>query len=394
MKTFVTKNILFAFLVLFLSLGGCPRSEILSSLADTGCSGGPGCINTDAPEGEDTGDPSELTIRMVGDDLIHGVIYQYCLQADGTYNFDSVFEHMKDEIQMADIAIINQETILVDNPGDISDYPNFGTPEAIGHSIVSSGFDVIAHATNHTMDRGIHSVLSTVNFWKTNYPEILYLGIHDTPEDSPIRYLTKKDITVGFVNYTYGLNGIRRPRGMEFSVNLLTDSGIETTLQEARANCDLLVAVLHVGEEYVYTPTAYARQQVNRFIDLGADIVLCSHPHVLEPYGMVTTPNGRTGLVYYSLGNFVSAQGKIPRTLGGMADITVKKTQTDGQTSIEFVKYDLVPLVTHAVCPYYTTYRLDQYPDELAAVHNYVNQGFSKDMLWQLYNNIMNGTAR
>ena len=352
--------------------------------------GGEGFQTENAPAAHlpDSGQTGELTIRMVGDDLIHGIIYQTYQQADGTFNFDPLFANMKEEIQAADIAIINQETIMVSNPAQIHDYPNFGTPESIGHAIAAAGFDVVAHATNHAMDQGISAVLNTVQFWKTNYPQIPYLGIHDSWEDSDIRYLEKNGVKVGFVNYTYGLNGMRRPAGMEFCVDLLTDSGIEAVMAEARANCDLLVAVLHVGEEYMYTPTAYARQQVSRFIGLGADIVLCSHPHVIEPFGMVTAANGRTGLAYYSLGNYVSAQQRVPANLGGMADITVRRTEHDGTSAIEFVSYDLVPLVTHMSGPYVTTYRLDQYPDELAVRHNLLSQGFSKDAMWELYTDI------
>ena len=337
---------------------------------------------------ENSGEKDEILIRMVGDDLIHAHIFRTNQQADGTYNFDPLFEHMKKDIEEADVAIINQETIMVNDPAEYADYPCFGTPESIGHSLVSAGFDVVAHANNHTMDRGIGGVLNTIRFWRENYPDITYLGIHDSPEDSDIRYLTSNGIRIGFVNYTYGLNGFRRPGGMEYCVDLLTDGGIEATVAEARANCDLLIAILHVGEEYVYQPTAYEQQQVNRFIDLGADIVLCSHPHVLEPFGMVTTPNGRTGLVYYSLGNYLSAQQKVPRTLGGMADIRVRKVQDGGGRTVEIASYDLIPLVTHMHGPLITTYRLDEYPDELAAGHNLLSEGFSKDALWNLFTSI------
>ncbi len=332
----------------------------------------------------------EITIRMVGDDLIHSPLYEQSLRSDGSYCFDQLFAHVKEDIEAADIAIINQETILIYDRSKISSYPSFGTPAEIGHSIVSAGFDVVAHATNHTMDKGIAGIEDTIDFWETNYPGIQYLGIHKDPSDSDIRYVTKNHITVGFVNYTYGLNGLEsRRRGREYIVDMLSDSDIEATLGEARQNCDLLVAVLHVGDEYVYTPTPYERQQVNRFIDNGADIVLCAHPHVLEPYGCVTTEQGNTGLVYYSLGNFVSSQNRLPRVLGGMADIRIRKTARLRDSSTEVVSYDLIPLVTHEEHRGYTTYRLDSYPDELAARHALVRDGFSKEALWALYNQIM-----
>ena len=327
----------------------------------------------------------EITIRMVGDDLIHQAVYAQCLQSDGSYNFDKIFENVKNDIQSADISIINQETILVHDSKEASSYPCFGTPEAIGHSIVSSGFDVVAHATNHTMDKGVSGITDTLNFWKTNYPGFLYLGIHENENDSDIRYLIKNEIKVGFVNYTYGLNGLEsRRKGKEYLVDMLSDPDIESTMKEAKENCDLLIAILHVGDEYVYTPSKYAKQQVDRFIDLGADIVLCAHPHVLEPYGIVITDSGNTALVYYSLGNFVSSQSEVPRVLGGMADIKVRKEKDE----MKILSYDLIPLVTHQSSGNYTTYRLDEYPDALAVQHRLIYKGFSKNTLIELFDRI------
>ena len=133
-------------------------------------------------------------------------------------------------------------------------------------------------------------------------------------------------------------------------------------MEEASSHSDLLIAVLHAGDEYVYEPTKYQKQQINKFIDLGADIVFCAHPHVLQPYGMVTTPQGNTALVYYSLGNFISSQNEIPRVLGGMADVYIQKTIMNGIEKVEITDYTLLPLVTHQEAGNYTTYRLDEYP--------------------------------
>jgi len=331
-----------------------------------------------------------INIKMVGDDLIHKAVYEQCKQPDGTYNFDKLFANVKTEIENADIAIINQETILVHDRNKISSYPAFGTPEEIGHAIVNSGFDVVAHATNHTMDKGISGIYNTLSFWKNNYPNITILGIHENDKDSDIRYLTKNNIKVGFVNYTYGLNGLESKRnGNEYIVDLLSDSDIDGTLAEARDNCDLLISILHIGNEYVYEPTKYQKEQIEKFIDLGSDIVLCSHPHVIQPYEMITTKNGNQGLVYYSLGNFVSSQNEVPRVLGGMADINVKKTIKNRKSIIEILDYDLIPLITHQELGNYTTYLLNNYSEELSNRHRLKNKGFSKETVINLYNSII-----
>ena len=316
-----------------------------------------------------------VNIKMVGDDLIHTGVYKQCYQSDGSYNFDKIFEHIKSDIESADIGIINQETILVHDKSRVSSYPAFGTPDDIGHSIVRAGFDVVAHSTNHTIDKGESGIRDTIDFWETNYPEMIYLGVHKDENDSDIRYITKNNIKISFINYTYGLNGLEGQRkGKEYLIDMLSDKDIEESIKEAKENSDIIVAILHIGEEYVYKPTEYERKQVDRFIDNGVEIVLCSHPHVLEPYGIRVTENGNKGLVYYSLGNFVSSQNEVDRVVGGMADITITK---DILGKVEIENYDLIPLVTHQESGLYTTYKLSDYTEDLAKRHKLRGKGLS-----------------
>jgi len=331
--------------------------------------------------------PDSIRLKMVGDNLIHNSIYFAAKTEDG-YNFDMLFENVKNEVDEADVAIINQETIFVENPSRYSSYPTFGSPTHVGDAIVKAGFDVVAHATNHTNDKGSSGIKDTLNFWKNNYPNIKILGIHETENESDISYLEKNNIKLAFVNYTYGLNGLELSDKNKYMVDVLgDDAAIKETLVEADNNSDMVIAILHIGTEYVYKPTKYHKNYVDFFIDNGADIVLCAHPHVLEPYSMVTTENGNTGLVYYSLGNFMSNQNEVPRLLGGMADIIIERNETG---EIEIKDYSLIPLVTHYSGKYYTTYKLDDYTDELAKEHK-ISQSreFSVEILRNLYEKIM-----
>ena len=151
----------------------------------------------------------KLTLKMVGDNLIHNTIY-FAAKNENGYNFDMLFENVKDEIEEADISIINQETIFVKDPKRYSSYPTFGSPTEVGDSIVKAGFDVVAHATNHTLDKGVSGVNDTLSFWKEKYPDIEVLGIHENEEESDITYIEKNNIKLSFVNYTYGLNGMNQ----------------------------------------------------------------------------------------------------------------------------------------------------------------------------------------
>lgn len=343
---------------------------------------------------EPTGD-NTIVIRMVGDALIHNAIYRQGKKSDGTYNSDKLFENVKSVIQEADIAIINQETILVANEEDYSHYPNFGSPYAIGQGALDAGFDIIAHATNHTLDKGISGVRQTLDFWRDK--DVTVLGIHDSELESDIDYVSCEGITISFVNYTYGLNG-HEPRiaDDEYIVDLLSDPYIENTVATAKATSDLMIAVLHVGTEYVYTPSNEAIKQVDRFIDAGADIVLCAHPHVVEAYGMRTTENNNTALVYYSLGNFISYQNKVPRMIGGMANITIGLTpQDDSSYKVEIVDYDMVPIVTHLQGGgNISTYFMSEYTDALCAKHVYFkDESLKVSDLYELYDKMVNEAA-
>lgn len=332
--------------------------------------------------------PDSLNIKMVGDDLIHNTIYFAAKTEDG-YDFDMLFEQVKDDIESADVAIINQETIFVNNPNRYSSYPTFGSPTQVGDSIVKAGFDVVTHATNHTLDKGVSGINDTLEFWRGNYPNIDILGIHASEDESKISYLEKNNIKLSFVNYTYGLNGLKLPKDKEYMIDLLDDgTELSENVRIAKENSDIMIAILHIGTEYVYKPTKYHKKYVDMCIDNGADIVICAHPHVLEPYKKVTTENGNTGLVYYSLGNFISNQRKIPTLLGGMADITLERN-SDGK--VEIKDYSLIPLVTHYTDNYYTTYKLKDYTDELAKQHRISrSEEFSVEILWDLFNEIMN----
>lgn len=333
---------------------------------------------------EADGAEDEILIRMVGDDLIHQPIFQQSLQGDGTYQFDPIFAPMREVLQAADVAILNQETIFVKDNSQVSSYPLFGSPDELGHAIAGAGFDVVAHATNHTMDKGVTGILETIEFWETNYPDMVYLGIHKDGEDSDVRYLTVKGVSLAFVNYTYGLNGLEsRRRGREYLVDLLSDFGIEGVMQAARENSDVQIAILHAGNEYVHTPTACQRQQIHRFLDLGADIVFCAHPHVVQPCEMVTTANGSRGLVYYSLGNYISAQYDVSCILGGMAEVRLRRDE-NGAAAV--ASYDLIPLITHQQGGNYTTYLLSEYPEELAQHHEVLGKlGGSTQAVWELF---------
>lgn len=325
-----------------------------------------------------------VTFCAVGDNLAHSTVYGKCKNPDGAYDFNKIYDHIRETISSYDLAVVNQETVLVSDYEKVSSYPCFGTPDAMADAIKNAGFDIVLQATNHTMDKGISGVNSSLDTWQ-KYPEISLLGIHK-PNTDHYAQLTKNGITFSMFNYTYGTNGIKIPSKYAGMIDTLADKDrLIKNLHDS--NSDFNICFLHIGTEYAYTPTEYQKSVINDIIDAGADVVICSHPHVVEPYGYVTTAAGNKGLIYYSCGNFVSGQDKLPCILGGMASMTFRKT-ANGVCRIESENF--TPLVTNRTdgnSGVIDVYLLSDYTDALASKHSISDVTVKK--LYELWNNIM-----
>ena len=306
-----------------------------------------------------------VTIKAVGDNLIHSPIFKACRTEDG-FDFDGLYTHITPYIEKADIAAINQETIFVDDTQTFTGYPAFGTPTAVGESVANAGFNLITHATNHTYDRGYNAMLHTMNFWK-QYEHITVLGIHESPEKQQEITVWEKDgLKIAMLNFTYGLNGYRLPKDKPYLVNLLDrGEGNADLLRRAEECADITVVFVHFGTEYTHKPTAEQKRDVEFFTQNGADVIIGGHPHVIQPVTEHISENGNKSVVFYSLGNFLSNQSGTDKILGGMASVTISKE--NGETFVE--NYEMLPTVTHAESGLYTAYMLSDYTDELAKKH-------------------------
>lgn len=316
-------------------------------------------------------DPVTITISAVGDMLMHAGASIPAVQSDGTYNYDYLFANVKDKIQAADLAIVNQEVIFGGNELGLKGYPLFNVRTEQGTALVNAGFDVALFATNHAIDQYAAGTLNTINFWNTTHPDMTYLGIHESQEDADIITVKEVDgIKIAMLNYTYGLNGLKLPEDKPYLVDLMTKytkDKVVADIAKAKEISDFVIVFPHWGTEYVLNETAEQQEWAQLFADNGVDLVIGTHPHVIEPVKWVEGKDGNRTLVYYSLGNFVSIQYYNYSMLGGMANVSITKDSTGTYVS----DYDMDFLVTHytpgrtAV----TTYFLDDYTNELAAQH-------------------------
>jgi poly-gamma-glutamate synthesis protein (capsule biosynthesis protein) len=312
--------------------------------------------------------PDYLSLVAAGDNLYQEPILKAFFNHD-TYCFDSIYSRIKAYIEPADIAFVNQETVLSKGPA-FSGYPLFNTPQAAGTALVAAGFDVINHATNHIMDKGEAGILETMDYWNT-FPGIRYTGIHRSEEDRLSRrvIIEKNNIRVGFLAYTENTNGLLLPKNKSYLVSLADTEKMAEEIDALRPLCDFLVVSMHWGNEYQEEPSAVQKQLAEFFALRRVDLVIGHHPHVLQPLSRIPRPDGGVLYCFYSLGNFISAHARPekPALLGGLMYMRLKKTET----AVTVDQAGLIPLISHyekdrtgfVICP------LQEYTEALAEKH-------------------------
>ena len=236
----------------------------------------------------------------------------------GKLDFTYAFAGVKSYFERADIAVVNFETTISPN-GQYSGFPRFRTPAQYADALRWLGVDVAVMANNHCCDGGEVGIRTTIAKFDTL--GIAHTGVYLSKEEqerNPILYLEHDGVKLAIVNYTYGTNGIPVPRGCR--VNHLDKQKMTQDIQRATENVDCVVACVHWGYEYHRQPSSEQRSLAQFLHDNGVDIIVGTHPHVIQPY--VASDEQIT---LYSLGNFISNQ-KQPHTDGGLlAEIEVVK---------------------------------------------------------------------
>ena len=310
------------------------------------------------------------------------------------------FSNTKEEIAAADLALVNQEVIIGGADLGISGYPCFNADYSLCDSLVGAGFDVICHATNHAMDKGRAGLVNCAEYWRDEYPQITVLGIHDTADTSTScgadpAIIELGDMRIAVLNYTYGTNGISLPADMPYAVDLLNEEQVAADIQRAEELADFIIVCPHWGTEYRLTSDASQEKWTKIFAENGADLILGTHPHVIEPIEWVTDEaSEHEMLVYYSLGNFVNwtsgtGEGVANRMVGGMAEVTITKND---HGEVEIADYGVKPMISHVASgpEGVTTYFLEDYPEELAEENEIVSQDpeFSREYCVNLCDSI------
>lgn len=365
------------------------------------------------PEFQEVFQEYDITLMAVGDNLLHMGIVNTGKQSDGTRNYDFLFDGIRDILANADIKIINQETILGGNQLGFHGYPKFNSPTEVSDAIADAGFNVVLQATNHTADQGLRGMQNCIDLWKT-HPEVLVAGLHDpfvpaalpepniatdaisgsdsaqTIPDTHIPLLEIQGCTFAFLNYTYGPNSAsvsaaisdqmdmlcavnESSRRIDFTTinpQVLADIALADTL------ADVVVVCPHWGTEYADTPSSYQETFAMQMTAAGADVIIGTHPHVVQPITWITAENGNRALCYYSLGNYVSTQKNAKSMLEGLAWVTFHVSESG--VSIAEERTGVIPLVCHyssGPVRLKNVYLLENYTEKLAQSHGIIAYG-------------------
>ena len=315
-------------------------------------------------------DDPTVSLVAVGDNIIHERVFQYA-NSNGTYDFTPCYQYIKDDISDADLAFINQETIIGGADLKITGYPAFNSPNELAKNLIDTGFNMINGATNHSFDRDFDGVKNAASTWR-QYQDIVYSGTYDSQDDrDTIRIIEKKGIKFALLSYThtlneYNTNPYRLLDQTPYAVCLLDDSeAIKADVAKAKQLADVVIVSAHWGKENEAAVTQKQRQYAQMFADLGVDLVIGTHPHIIQPVSWLTGQNGNKTLVAYSLGNFLSTMETTETQLEGMLSLDFVKK--DKQVVIENIAW--TPLINHFGDDTVAVYPLSKYPQDKLAQH-------------------------
>lgn len=273
---------------------------------------------------------THITVGMVGDILLHNPLYKY-------EDYNPSFAAISDELHEIDFLLANQESLPGGKELGLSGYPRFNSPKHIIRGLKANGVDMINLANNHTMDQNELGLRKAIGHMKAY--GMPYVGAYESQEDRETeRIVEVNGIQIGVLAYTFGTNGLPVPAGKDYMVGLTDREKMQNDIQSIRGKVDVVVVSIHWGMEYVLEPSNYQKELAQFLADAGVDIVFGHHPHVLQRYEKV----GETH-VFYSLGNFYSAQQFDTTNIGGIGKVSIRKQEFAGHEMTTVSEAHLIP---------------------------------------------------
>jgi poly-gamma-glutamate capsule biosynthesis protein CapA/YwtB (metallophosphatase superfamily) len=268
---------------------------------------------------------TKISLLFMGDIMGHDEqIWSAENMETHTFNYDDVFRYIKNDISEADVSIANFEVTLAGPP--YNGYPTFSSPAELAVACKNAGIDIFVTANNHAADKGKNGILSTL--YRLDSIGIPHTGTFADPVARDILYpmiIEKNGFSIALLNYTYGTNGITVPPPV--IVNMLEKNLVTADIEKAKSkNPDAIILFLHWGTEYDTIPAISQTEMADYFFSLGVDLIIGSHPHVLQKMEWNKSDTLTTDrIVVYSLGNYVSNQRTVRRDGGAMVRIELAK---------------------------------------------------------------------
>ncbi len=283
-----------------------------------------------------------ITISVVGDLMCHIPQFEYAQVEKDSFDFNPVYRNVKKYLESSDFTFGNLETVAAGKEsGGYTGYPFFNTPASYITALKDVGFDLLVTANNHSLDRSEKGILKTIN--EINKRNLKYVGTYTSQQDrDSIRIFDIKGIKIAILAYSYGTNGNPIPKGKNYLINLIDYNLIGKDIQSAKTNgAELVLVHFHFGEEYKREPVQFQKDVIKKTIELGADIIIGGHPHVLQSVNFYKTNNAKldSGFVAYSMGNFFSNQQDRYKYSGMILTLTIKKDFSKNKIELSEVKY-------------------------------------------------------
>lgn len=317
----------------------------------------------------------EAKLLMVGDALIHSSVYNDALTEDGNYDFKPMLKYVKPILKSYDLKYYNQETILGGSSLGYSSYPKFNSPVEVGDAFLNAGFNLVSLSNNHTMDKGETGVINSVNYWKSK-KNVVFSGQWTSWEErnaNPV--YSVNGINYAFFSYTTWTNGLETPVGKEYLNNVYSNEKAYLDINAVKDRADVIIVAMHWGEEYNLDITEEQREIANYLSSLGVNIIIGTHPHVVEPVEYIN--NGDT-LVIYSLGNFISGQIGLDRLTGLMMEVTIKKMVDDDDSVHISIVDPKAELVYTTAPPNIRVYPYSELNDDILLNYQYHYDKYKK----------------
>lgn len=253
--------------------------------------------------------PKTISFSFVGDLMCHSPQFDAARVSADSFDFRPAFKEIKEILSKADFTIGNLETVIGGKEMHYTGYPMFNTPEDFLYALKDNGFDIVIASNNHSMDRGIIGINKTIDNIKKY--GLMSCGTYKSEEERDSTFLLEKNgLKVALLAYTYGLNGNNLPRQKQYAVNLIDTALIRNDIFKAKTQADIVIVYFHFGEEYQRAQNKFQEEIASRTISYGADIIIASHPHVIQPVEYFESSSSKLdqGFIAYSLGNFFSNQ--------------------------------------------------------------------------------------